>query len=322
MKVLFISSGNSHYGVVPFIRNQGESLREAGIDLDFFTVVGKGVKGYLGNIRRLRKVIRENKYDVLHAHYSLIGLVALLTFSGKPIVLSVMGSDAYGDYDTKGRRIPSSYLYMMVTQLIQPFVKGIIVKSENINKYIYRKKITETIPNGVNFSRFSPRDKKECRKKLGLPLERKLVLFLAKPDDPRKNFKLLLDAEKLIDSKDFEVLNPYPIDNRDFPDYLNACDVFVLTSYNEGSPNVIKEAMACNIPIISTPVGDVVEVLGDTPGCYLVGFDPEDVADKLKKALQFNKKTTGRVTIKDLDDRIVSQKIINIYKRVTNSKDH
>lgn len=291
-------------------------MQEAGLDLDFFAVVGKGWKGYMKNITLLKKEIKKNNYDLIHAHYSLIGLVALLTFSGKPVVLSVMGSDAYGDYDTKGRRIPSSYIYMLITQLVQPFVKGIIVKSPNIEKYIYRKKITQIIPNGVSFTRFSPKDKIECRKKLGLPTDKKLVLFLAKPDDPRKNFKLLLDAEKLIEQKDFEVRNPYPIDNKDFPDYLNASDVFVLTSYNEGSPNVIKEAMACNTPIISTPVGDVVEILGDTPGCYIIDFDANHLADKLQKALAFNKKTTGRVTIKELDDRIVSKKIIDIYNRV------
>ncbi|MEJ2594053.1 MAG: glycosyltransferase family 4 protein [bacterium] len=321
MKVLFVSSGNSHYGIVPFIRNQGESLREAGLDLDFYTVVGKGIKGYLQNISRLRKVIRENSYDVVHAHYSLIGLVTLLTFTRTPVVLSVMGSDAYGDYDTKGKRIPSSYFYMMITQIIQPFVKGIIVKSKNIEKYIYRRRITKIIPNGVNFTKFAPGDMMESRKKLSLPLDKKLVLFLAKPDDPRKNFKLLLEAEKLIETKDFEVLNPYPIDNKVFPDYLNACNVFVLTSYNEGSPNVIKEAMACNTPILATPVGDVVEVLGDTPGCYIIDFDPEDVAEKLKKALAFNRKTTGRKTIKDLDDRIVSKNIISIYKKAINPKE-
>jgi len=138
---------------------------------------------------------------------------------------------------------------------------------------------------------------------------------LAKPDNPRKNFKLLLDAEKLFEKKDFEILNPYPIDNKEFPDYLNACNVFVLTSYNEGLPNVIKEAMACNIPVVSTPVGDVVQVLGDTQGCYIIDFEPKDKKNKLSKALAFGKKTSGRITIKDLDDRLVSNKIISMYNR-------
>ena len=100
------------------------------------------------------------------------------------------------------------------------------------------------------------------------------------------------------------------------PIYLNAADVMVLTSLWEGSSNALKEAMACNTPIVSTPVGDAEEVLGDTPGCYIGGFKPEDLKEKLAKALAFGKKTSGRVTIKELDDRTVSKKIISVYNSV------
>ena len=91
-----------------------------------------------------------------------------------------MGSDAYGRYNLKGRRCLRSYPEMLLTQLIQPFASGIIVKSKNILGYIRRKEKTYLVPNGVNCNRFSPQNKIECRKKLGLPTDKKLILFSGK----------------------------------------------------------------------------------------------------------------------------------------------
>ena len=103
--------------------------------------------------------------------------------------------------------------------------------------------------------------------------------------------------------------------------YMNAADVLLLTSLWEGSPNVIKEAMACNCPIVSTDVGDVRWVFGETEGCYLTSFDPEDVADKIKLALVFaeeKNRTNGRKRIIEfgLDTETIANKIIDVYKKV------
>ena len=125
---------------------------------------------------------------------------------------------------------------------------------------------------------------------------------------------------KMIDDDTIELVNPFPIKHHEFATYLNASDAFILTSYNEGSPNVIKEAMACNIPVISTNVGDVEKVISKTQGCYLVDFDVNDVAEKIKLALNFNKKTTGRVDINHLDSRVVAKKIIAIYNSILKVK--
>jgi glycosyltransferase involved in cell wall biosynthesis len=98
--------------------------------------------------------------------------------------------------------------------------------------------------------------------------------------------------------------------------YYNAADVFLLTSQSEGSPNTIKEAMACNCPIVTTNVGDVKTVIGTTKGCYIALHDIRDIADKLKKALYFCSKTTGRERIINLglDSNTIAEKIIKIYK--------
>jgi glycosyltransferase involved in cell wall biosynthesis len=316
MKVLFVCSGNDpKFEISPFIKSQGDSLLKSGIDVEYFQIRGKGLRGYYNNIKPLRKKINNNKYNIVHSHYSLSGWISLLTFTKVPKIISFMGCDVYGDYDENGKLKFKSIINIISAKLLQFFKKKIIVKSENLKSKVNIKNKVEVIPNGVNTKIFYPINKEISREKLGLRNQENYILFLGNKRDKRKNFNLLDQASSFI-SQDFKILNPYPILHKKVPLYINACDVLVLTSYKEGSPNVIKEAMACNCPIVSTDVGDVRWVIGNTNGCYLTSFDPSDVAEKLKLALQFGKRTNGREKIKHLDSKIIAKKIINIYEGI------
>ena len=157
MKVLFVHSSNFSYGIESFIKSQGESLKEEGIEIAYYPVKGKGIHGYLDHIKHIKKI--SEKFDIIHAHYGLIGLLCALSFTGKPLVLSVMGSDAYGSYNIKGKRLAKSYFIMFLTQIAMLKADAIIAKSNNIYKYIPYKRKSEIIPNGVNFSLFRPMPK-------------------------------------------------------------------------------------------------------------------------------------------------------------------
>lgn len=310
MKILFVSSGNSRYGIAPFIKSQGESLINLGHQVEFFTIKGKGITGYLKSIKPLKTHIKSKNYDVIHAHYGLTGLIVALCRIRKPIVLSIMGSDAYGSFDINGKRQFSSYIDMILTQIALVFSTKIIVKSNKLLKYIPYKKKANVLPNGVNFERFKPKEYFNSGK----------ILFLADTSNPRKNFALLKEAFDLLDCKACELIAPYPIDPVEIPSTINNAGVLVLTSFNEGSPNIIKESMACNIPIVSTNVGDVEEVIKDTEGCFITSFDKNDLATKLKKALLFGKRTNGRANISHLNDKVIADKLLNIYKEAINAK--
>ena len=123
MKVLFVCSGNSHYGIVPFIKSQGESLKTKGVELEYFAVIGKGFIGYLKNIRYLKNKIRSKEIEIIHSHYGLAGLLCFLTFTKIPIILSIMGDDAYGSFNSKGKRTKFSYLEILLTQIALIFSK-------------------------------------------------------------------------------------------------------------------------------------------------------------------------------------------------------
>jgi len=150
---------------------------------------------------------------------------------------------------------------------------------------------------------------------LGLDINGKYVLFLGSKDDNRKNIKLLNKARDLHPDL-YAVLCPFPIAHHKVPTFLNACDVLVVTSYNEGSPNVIKEAMACNCPIVSTDVGDVKEIIGNTSGCYVCSFKPKNLSDSIKLSLDFGKRTNGRNKVAHLEESQVAKRITDVYRRV------
>ena len=326
MKVLFVASGNSRTKeVVPFIQSQGEALKQEGVDIRYFPVVGRGIRGYLRAARALRNRLREEPVDIIHAHYTLSGWVAVLASRRFPIVLSLMGSDAYGEYTGKDQIAPGSRYLTVLTWLIQPFVGALISKSANIERFVYRKAVSHIVPNGVRLEQFRIYDG-GCREELGLDPEKKYVLFIGDPANVRKNFRLAQEAVRQLNRPDVALIHPYPVPHDTVVKYLNSADVFALCSFMEGSPNVVKEAMACNCPAVVTDVGDAAWVVGDTPGCYVASFDAADYARQLEKALAFSEeqgRTRGRERLISLglEARTIARRITGIYQTLLKRDD-
>ena len=322
MKVLFVASGNPETKeVVPFIRAQAVSIQEEGIEIVFAPIQkGGGLRGYLKARHAIRELALRENVNLIHAHYTLSGWSAVLAMTGKPIVLSLMGDDAYGTYTGPGRvKFKSRYLTFL-TLLIQPFVSAIISKAHNIDRFVYRRKIANIIPNGVRLEQFQDH-LPGFRQELGLEKNKKYILFLGDPANPRKNYNLVKAAFDLMNIDDVVLLTPYPIPHNKVAQYLNSVDVFVMPAFMEGSPNVVKEAMACNCPIVTTNVGDAAWVIGNTEGCYVGGFDPYEFSDKIKRALHFvanQGRTHGRKRLLTLglDAPSIANRIIKIYQNL------
>jgi len=310
MRVLFVCSGNSKIGISPIVRSQGESLKHNKIEVAYFPIKGKGFRGYIKNIFQLRKYLSNNHYDLIHAHYSLSAICASFTFSKIPTVVSLMGSDIkLGRFWNVLIRVLSKYKW-----------KTTIVKSERMKNSIGLLDAL-VIPNGVDFRQFKPIKKNIAQENIGYDPKKNHIIFVSNPDRYEKNFQLAQKAYSLVKDKNIELKVICTVSHNLLPYYYNTADVLLLTSLWEGSPNVIKEAMACNCPIVSTDVGDVKEVFGNTNGCYICSYDPEDVEEKIKIALDFGKRTNGRQRIIELglDSDTVAQKIISVYKEVLNN---
>ena len=308
MKVLFVSSGNSATGISPVIANQAESLRKLGVDVEHFVIQGKGIKGYFSVVSKLRKQFKYFQYDCVHAHYALTGIVS--AFAGaKPLVVSLMGSDLIEIFWQRMASRFFSRIYWNIT----------IVKSGQMRKLLNGSQV-KIIPNGVDLSRFRPIVTDKMKE--FLPGNKKpLIIFIGNPSRKEKNHSLAKQAIDRLKNMEFHFLTLSGTKNELIPSYMNAASVFILPSLWEGSPNVVKEAMACNCPVVATDVGDVRWLFGNEPGYFIADFTPEDFAAKIKMALEFSKKygrTNGRKRIIELglDSESVARQIIHVYQEV------
>ena len=307
MKVLFVSSGKAG-DVGHVVRNQGESLKNAGAAIDYLTI-RSGISGYIRAIPIIRRTFREGGYDLVHAHYSLSAFSATLA-GVRPLVVSLMGSDTYASLPVRS----------LLRVLCSKRWDSTIVKTVEMKTRLMLEKAV-VLPNGVDLDRFVPVEKPEVRMRLNIPPEKKIILFVSAKNRPEKNLPLAMEAVRLLDDSSIEFIHLHDKKNDEVVWHLNAADLLLLTSKREGGVNVIKEAMACNCPIVSTDVGDVREVVGGTEGCFISGYDSRSIADRIRQALSFGGKTEGRARIKDLglDAETVARRIIEIYESVKRS---
>ena len=307
MKVLFICSGNfdgKFEHAQAFVYDQYNSVLKRGIDVNLFLIQGKGIIGYMKSLFPFWKIIRENKYSLIHAFYGFSGLFACLQFS-IPVLTTFLGSDVN---DKKARKL-SKIAYL--------FSEYSIFVDLKIAKILKASKRFDVLKFGVDLENFFSIDKSIARKKLGFSSTEKIILF-SSFKRKEKNFALAKEAIKIL-KKNIRIIELGKDYSKSELNYLyNSCDLFLMTSLNEGSPQVIKEAMACNLPIVSVDVGDVKEIIGDTEGCFISTFNPYDVTQKIKMALEFKRRTTGREKIMHLDNKIIASKVYEVYSKVLN----
>ncbi len=300
MKVLIVCSGNSGR-IAPFILEQGKSLVREGLEVNYFTIVGKGWSGYLKNRKLLLDKIHRYQPEIIHAHYGLSGLLAN-TQRKIPVITTYHGSD-----------IHNLKVFWFSRLSIKLSAYNIFVSEENKKKS--RQLIKQSvIPCGVDLDVFKPMDKEQARNELCLDIRKKFILFAGAFDNPVKNATLAKEVLKWFPEAMLIELKGYSREQVAL--LMNAADVALMTSFTEGSPQFIKEAMACNCPIVSVEVGDVPELVEGIENCYLTSYDPTDIADKLQLVLNSGERTNGRQKIidKELDMETIAKRILEIYQ--------
>jgi glycosyltransferase involved in cell wall biosynthesis len=217
-----------------------------------------------------------------------------------------------GSYSKKGAFV------VRVSQWLSRRVDAIIVKSEGMKKKAPTLNNIFVIPNGVDFELFRPMSRMKTRMLLGWDPERNYVLFCNDPEIPVKNFALAKAAVERLRTRDIsaELVVANGISHEKVVEYMNASNVLILPSFAEGSPNVVKEAMACNLPVVASNVGDVSQVIGHTRGCSICAFDPEDFADGLENALRHSEPTSGRTDIAHLEISAIAKQVIGVYELI------
>ena len=306
MKILVVARiKNGRYA--PFITEQVSALESLGVECRYFGVSGRGVRGYLKQLPELRRMIRDYRPDIVHAHYGLCGVLANLQ-RRVPVVTTYHGSD-----------INDARVFRFSRWAIRKSRFNIFVSQQNVN--IARpEKDYALIPCGINLADYPLVDQAEARKVMKMDPAKKYVLFSGAFDNSVKNAPLAKAAMTLVPEAELMELRGYS--RPQVALLMQAADALLLTSFMEGSPQVIKEAMACGCPVVSVDVGDVRDRVHGLAGCFVMDRTAESLAKGLQEALAFGRRTEGRQRIisDGLTNDAVAVRIREVYHRMTDIK--
>lgn len=297
-----------------FVKEQLESLQKIGVDCDVFYCDGRGrgFKQYITYVPKLSLKILTGHYDVLHCHHALSLIILTMTLWPffKKTVLSYQNDP---DKEWGGK----------VFKFFNLFVNKFIVK--NRSEYLRYSKMVY-LPNGCNQDFFKPIDKKECRKRLGLDANKYYILYMDSNKGVRtQKRKDRFDEVIKMLNEDYgyggkvEAIALRNTPREKIPLYMNAIDLHMISSDFEGSPNSVKECMCCNTPVVSTPVGNVPEMIGDILGAYVTqGFTSEELAEACDKVLRSAVPFDGRDTFlaKGYGMATVAEKLKKLYEEI------
>jgi len=308
MRILFVTNmyptpQTPDYGA--FVWHQAEQLRRFGHTVDVVNILGFRSKlNYLkGAVDVLRKT-RGTRYDIVHAHYGLTALPAWFRLHA-PLVMTLHGSDLLG-----GR------FERLCSWVIARFADAVIVVSEEM-----RQRVSGTvIPCGVDLNQFRPYDRDEARARLGWPLDKYLILFPFDPKRRLKRYDLAKAAVERLTEEGIgaELVTVFGVENREMPWHYSAADAMILCSDREGSPTSIKEALACDLPVVATDVGDVREILSGVAGTRLCTQEVSEIARNLREALSVprNGRFERRAAMAKYNQALTVEKIIGVYNNV------
>jgi teichuronic acid biosynthesis glycosyltransferase TuaC len=306
-----------------YVEQQVTGLRQIGLDVDvmFLDRARNGVGVYFFLAPRLRNRIAKFKPDLVHVMYG--GIMANIVTSSvteTPTIVTFHGSDLLGEHLSGWMREAIAGFGVRCSKTAAQRASGVITVSqvladalpENVNRAKIR-----VIPCGIDLRRFKPLDQHDCRERLRWAPDRFHVLFSGS-SDPVKRPWLAQAAIKELHRVGIEAELHYlrGIANDEVPLWLNACHVVLLTSLHEGSPTIVKEALACDVPVVSVDVGDVKERIAGIDGCYLASPDPGDLSLKLKMVLTDWRRVPGRSKMKELSLRSVAVRLKTFYEDV------
>jgi teichuronic acid biosynthesis glycosyltransferase TuaC len=310
----------------PFVAAQVESLRKVGVEVDVLHLPrhesGRRVYRKLG--KKVKELVAAGDPDIVHVAYGgVMADVVTRAIRDRPVLVTFHGTDLLAGRASGALAALALRVGVRASRRAAGRAAGIIVVSPKLDAAlpgrIDRSRVW-IVPNGVDLERFRPLDKAECQRKLEWNPARRHVLFPAPPWRPEKRFALAQAAVALLDEGDGRVelhaLDGVPHD--DVPVWLNAVDAILLTSSHEGSPVVVKEALACNVPVVSVDVGDIRERISGVDGCFIAAPTPGELAQALRRALEHGPSTGGRERVADLSLERVAARVQRIYASLAN----
>jgi len=286
-----------------FVRDQVQSLRRLGIEVDVLFLNPRETRlNYCTGPLRLRRQLARKSYNLIHAHYVFSGAIAL-TQRRLPVIVTHHGVETLRGWTAPLCRAVSRRvdLTLVVSDQMAGALNG----------------PAEVLPCGVDLSRFKPMSREKARQRLGLPNDGRLVLFAGEAR-PEKRRHLIVEAVTRLREAghDIQLVEVQNQPHLKMPLFFNACDLLVQVSEHEGSPMVIKEGVACNLPFVSTDVGDVFQRFGQVPGCFSCRGEVGDLVSKIPLALGFGRLADGRHYLEDVSLDVIARRLVDLYTRL------
>ena len=324
MRVLVVTnmflSGNGNW-----VAEQVRSLQAEGLEVDVIFFDTKRTRLFYGmTLPRIINAIRSGKYDLVHTHHTytmlLLEVARKLARTRVPVVLTNHEAEIL---DRDGRTLtwhPTSHLRhsLGVKKFAASRADFVIFVAHQLASALAFNGRHDIIPCGVDLEKFRPMDHGECRRRLGVPEEAMVIFFPASPRNARKRFSLAEQAYAIVRSEIPQalMLTGGGISADEMPYYYNAADVVLQTSFCEASPTIVKEALACEVSVISTDAGDTREVLDGLAHCAICPEDAESIAAQIL-ALSGCRPVGSRELLrrKQLALEQVAQRIASVYQQ-------
>ncbi|SLM49967.1 putative Glycosyltransferase [Nitrospira japonica] len=311
---------SNHWGVKKqcspagvFVDRQVNSLENVGVRITTFDVgtslsLSQCFKKWL----KLRRLIDSIKPDVIHGRNgTIVGFMS--TLSGRPSVVTFCGGDLL-----LRPQIPllRQYLGFLLSNLAAVWASEVICVSEELHQTLWWRRRAFVIPDGVDLELFKPGPQHLARKELGWDLDRPIALFSIGGDREKLKGLELVEAamanvRRQVPTAELKIISN--VEPSRMPLYYRASDVLLFASLVEGSPNMVKEALACNLPIVSTPVGDVAERLADVRPSRVVPREPRVFGDAVVEILQTRERSNGRELVASLGLSHIAEQVRNVY---------
>lgn len=299
-----------------FVERQIASLKQLGVRVSTFDIGGSHSPVHI--VRKwleLRRLVCQINPDLVHGQYGTI--VGMLTvFAGRPAVISFCGSDLQSGASVSTLRKLFGFLLSNLAALL---ADGLICKSEQLRQALWwRKSLAVVIPSGVDLNLFVPGPQRNAREQLRWNLDNPIAVVNAGDDPGVKGIDFAKAAMEFVHTRlptaELQIISN--VEPARMPLYYQAADALLCTSIAEGSPNVVKEALACSLPVVSTLVGDVPERLaGVSPSC-IVPRDPKEFGEAITNILLTRQRSNGRERILHLDISQVADRILTVYRSV------
>lgn len=321
MKVIAVGNHLAGRSITPyagiFVDRQLDSLRAAGIDIEYFDAGPSLSPPALWKaVRQLRRRVRDVRPDLVHAQYGAgVGLVAVL--SGAPAVVTFCGTDLHrgGGSMSVLRKLAGSAISNFAALRAR---RVICVSSVLLPHLRFKRRSANVIPRGVDLRLFSPGSRDDARRRLGWDLDTPVVLFGGGRDPVNKGLALAVETVERVRASIPNVRMEVPrnVDASEMPEYYRAADILLFTSLREGSPNVVKEAIACALPVVSVEVGDVAERLQGVTPSRVVARDANALAAAVVEILRTRGRSNGPEVAAAISLEATARSIIEVYEAV------